>query len=317
MQALSPLVSATRWQKLLAAVGQRSGRVHLGFENVWKNNNTAAALRTAECAGIQNVHLIQGQLPNKQRVSRSLSKGSERWLDIRYHADTPSFFRALRGGTEKQLGGHTAAAAGAQTSMAILGADADPTATTIDNIDFSVFKGGVCVVFGNEQGGVSDTLKRRCDGLFFLPSVGLTQSYNISAACAMTVYHLRDRGVARPDLTAEEQTAVLARWLLRTVPKAGDILRHLHTRTPAHGGATTAEVTEAGHRLEQQTDREKSIMRHLHTRIATPGGAVEQARRLANIDPEEVEWLIEQASNRRTPYPVRGNAADDTIPEPR
>ena len=51
---------------------------HFGFENVWKNDNTAAALRSVECAGVQNVHLVRGEAVHKKRVNHSLSKSAER-----------------------------------------------------------------------------------------------------------------------------------------------------------------------------------------------------------------------------------------------
>ena len=45
----------------------------------------------------------------------------------------------------------------------------------------------VCVVFGNERDGVSPEMQEQATSLFFLPSAGLTQSFNVSAACAMTL----------------------------------------------------------------------------------------------------------------------------------
>ena len=82
--------------------------------------------------------------------------------------------------------------------IAVFAADANPTATPI--ADLSVQNHSTCFVFGNEQHGVSASLRDSCDGLFFLPSVGLTQSYNVSAACAMTLMHLTDRGILKPDM---------------------------------------------------------------------------------------------------------------------
>ena len=43
----------------------------------------------------------------------------------------------------------------------------------------------------------------------------------------MTLYHLTHCGVIAPDLTEDEKTAVLCRWLLRTVPNAAASLRHM------------------------------------------------------------------------------------------
>ena len=84
VDALKPLATQSRWDKLTAAVAGRCAHVHLGFENCYKNQNVAAALRTAECLGVQNVHLIReaGHQPNRKKVDTNLSKSAERWLDV-------------------------------------------------------------------------------------------------------------------------------------------------------------------------------------------------------------------------------------------
>ena len=202
---LSPLIAPTRLQSLQAAAAQRCGGVHLAFENVVQNDNVATALRTAECAGIHNVHLIRGPqaLTSKRggslkRVDNALSKGAERWLQLHYHRDTAAFVDAMR-------------AAGFQ----LFGADADASAATIADCDFVQARGstrgsstcdsGCVVIFGNERDGMSAELRAACGELFFLPSVGLTQSYNVFVSAAMAVHHLQMRAVVKPDRSAAQQ----------------------------------------------------------------------------------------------------------------
>ena len=244
VEALQPSLTASRWGKLSTTVTLRSTHVHLAFENCYKNQNVAAALRTAECLGVQNVHLIRGDdfRSNKKKVDKNLSKSAERWLDVHYHGSTAGFLETMR-----------------ESKCAIYAAHFDPTATPIGSIPALNVGAGrwpagtaaaaaaaaaveqpavlprdpVSVVFGNEHDGPSAEMRAGAESLFFLPSVGLTQSFNVSAACAMTLYHLTAAGVIRPDLTADEQSAVLCRWLLRTVPQAHGVLRHKDVLEPA------------------------------------------------------------------------------------
>lgn len=205
VSALSPLIAPTRLQSLQAAAAQRCGGVHLAFENVVQNDNVATALRTAECAGIHHVHLIRGPqaLSSKRggslkRVDNALSKGAERWLQLHYHRDTAAFVEAMR-------------AAG----FKMFGADADASATTIADCGFgqtpdlthgsSSCDTGCVVIFGNERDGMSAELRAACGDLFFLPSVGLTQSYNVFVSAAMAVHHLQMRAVVRPDRSEAQQ----------------------------------------------------------------------------------------------------------------
>ena len=111
VRTLSPLIAPTRLQSLQLAAAQRCGGVHLAFENVVQNDNVAAALRTAECAGIHHVHLIRGPqaLASKRggslkRVDNALSKDAERWLQLHYHHDTTAFIQAMRDAGHTLLG---------------------------------------------------------------------------------------------------------------------------------------------------------------------------------------------------------------------
>ena len=61
----------------------------------------------------------------------------------------------------------------------------------IDELDFaaSAASGGAALIFGNERRGVSRSFIERADRSFYLPMCGLTQSFNISVAVAMSLYH--------------------------------------------------------------------------------------------------------------------------------
>jgi tRNA (guanosine-2'-O-)-methyltransferase len=235
---LSSEVSVARLETLQVAVAQRCGALHLAFENIFKNDNCAHALRTAECAGIHNVHLIRGPqtLESKRggslkRVDTALSKSADRWLKLHYHVDTAAFVRWL-----------------ALENFSLYGAHFDPTARPVAECDFAPrieretggnCSGGSCVVFGNERDGMSAELRTACDGLFFLPSVGLTQSYNVAAACAMTIYHLLLAKHVVPDLSPAQQQEILASWLLGFLP------RHRVEEALARQGELSVETVQA------------------------------------------------------------------------
>ena len=80
-------------------------------------------------------------------------------------------------------------------------------------------------MFGNERRGVSRAFIERADHAFYLPMAGLTQSFNISVAVAMSLYALIATGhFPEGTLTEEQQTELLGRWLLRDVKAARQIL---------------------------------------------------------------------------------------------
>ena len=83
----------------------------------------------------------------------------------------------------------------------------------------------VALVFGNERRGVSAQFAEAAAGLFFLPMVGFTQSFNISVAVVMSLYSALASG-AFPlgDLSADERDELLGRWLMRDVKAARTVL---------------------------------------------------------------------------------------------
>ena len=73
---------------------------------------------------------------------------------------------------------------------------------------------------------VSRAFIDRADQAFYIPMVGLTQSFNISVAVAMTLYAAISSGhFGEGTLSEAERDELLGRWLLRDVKAAKQILR--------------------------------------------------------------------------------------------
>jgi tRNA (guanosine-2'-O-)-methyltransferase len=94
----------------------------------------------------------------------------------------------------------------------------------IDNLDFRA-KRGTALVFGNERRGVSRAFIEFADAPFYIPMAGLTQSFNISVAVAMSLYAAIASGqFPEGSLTEEDRYELLGRWLLRDVKAARPLL---------------------------------------------------------------------------------------------
>lgn len=212
------------------------------LENVGDECNVAAILRTAEGLGIQHVHKIESinssshYQPTGRKVGRralsNVAMGAGRWLSINHYRSPIDCITRLR-----------------ELDLRILASDCPPceadvvsgfaTASRADEfgeadarpIDAAMVDhaaAGVAIVFGNEKRGVSRAFVERADQAFYLPMAGLTQSFNISVAVAMTLYAVIASGhpaAAEGSLTEEERMALLGRWLLRDVKAAKQILR--------------------------------------------------------------------------------------------
>lgn len=194
-----------RRARIEAALTGRLGSVVAVMEAVHRRHNASAIIRSCEAFGVHQVHMVIGRF----RPSKGASRGAERWLDVQRHTEIGPCIEGLR-------------ARGFKVFVADLADDAHtPDTVPVD--------GPVAIVFGAELVGISDEARALADGAIQVPMRGLTESLNVSAAAACTLYRVAERRravVGGGDLPAEVQSAFLAEWVAREdVSRAG-----LHAR---------------------------------------------------------------------------------------
>lgn len=110
-----------------------------------------------------------------------------------------------------------------QSGFTLIATCMDEDAVPISKVDYSTVS-KICVMFGNEERGLSWALRDIADIKMYIPMVGFSQSFNISVSCAMTLYHLREQGVIVPDLDDEQLNDLYLRWLLMSTKRSTTIL---------------------------------------------------------------------------------------------
>lgn len=100
----------------------------------------------------------------------------------------------------------------------------DRDAKAVFDIDFTKMD-KICVMFGNEERGLSRALRDVADVKVYIPMVGFSQSFNISVSCAMMLFHLRERGVIKPDLDDALLNEIYQKWLLMSTKRAANIVK--------------------------------------------------------------------------------------------
>jgi tRNA (guanosine-2'-O-)-methyltransferase len=96
----------------------------------------------------------------------------------------------------------------------------------ISAIDFTE---PTALVFGNEKQGVSPAMLEAVDAACIVPLSGFTESFNVSVAAAVALYHAQQDRLQRQgyhaDLGADEQDTLAARFCMRSVRHPEAILR--------------------------------------------------------------------------------------------
>lgn len=196
IRVLGAMVTPARMARIEAAARGRTRQVAPVLDGLSDPHNASAILRSAEAFGVQRVFAVPG--PYGFRASRSVEKGSSRWLDLELHPDSARCAEAVL-------------AAGYGLYVAVMDGDATP-----EDLAARVAAGErVAIVLGNERSGVSESMRERATGTYRVPMQGFVESLNVSVAAATTLYTIAQRA---PRLDSEAAVRELvARYLMHSV----------------------------------------------------------------------------------------------------
>jgi tRNA (guanosine-2'-O-)-methyltransferase len=207
LQHLAQYVSDHKKEFIQKVVSQRTRHITVVLENIHQSQNASAVVRTCECMGLQDIHIIENT--STYQTNTRVLKGSNKWMDlIRYRSknvnNTEACFQHLR----KQ--GYTVYAA-------------DPSEEGISIHDIDITQGKVAIMFGNELHGVSKDAVALCDRKVRIPMYGFTESLNISvsvAICLSTLISKIHSDSWTYGLSADEQEAITLQWYRKVVRKS-------------------------------------------------------------------------------------------------
>lgn len=207
IDTLSSVVGAERQERIQEVVSGRTFGIATVVEGLANVGNASAVMRTAEAFGFQPFHVITGAVPFK-RSSRT-TQGADKWLDLCVWETTDECVQSLK-----------------NDGYRIVATCLDPGARPIDEIDFVQ---NTAIVLGNELAGISDRMKELADDLVIVPMPGFVESFNISVAAAISLYHARRErmraGVGGGDLSPEESRLLYASFLARSTKHAASLLK--------------------------------------------------------------------------------------------
>lgn len=182
---------------LRKVVADRTRHFAMVLEDLKDPHNISAVIRTSEVFGLQDVHVINEV--NPYRVTRSVLKGSYKWLDIHCHARRAGCFDVL-----KQRGYRIAVASTHHSE-------------SLFDLDLSV---PTAFYLGSEVMGNHPETLERADVHFRIPQHGLTESMNVSVCAGVMLAtidrFLREQGRGRFALDAAERAALLATFYERS-----------------------------------------------------------------------------------------------------
>lgn len=212
LECLEPYLTPERQERIRKTVETRTCEVVPVLENIYDRGNVSAVLRSAEAMGYLCAHVIE--LGEKFKSSNRVTQGADKWVEVRKWKSTPECVVEL-----KRLG------------YQILATHLDERAKPIGEMDFTR---PTALVFGNEKDGISPEMIEMCDQTVIIPMQGFVQSFNISVAAAISLYHVyleRTRSFGKQgDLSEEEKAIVRAEFSLRSSKNPERLMEEILSR---------------------------------------------------------------------------------------
>jgi tRNA (guanosine-2'-O-)-methyltransferase len=153
----------------------RTRHLTIALENIYQEHNASAVLRTCDCFGIQDLHVIEKD--NQYQIQRDIALGSGRWVDIHNFSDEV-------GPTERCI--KTLKNQGYQ----IVATTPHTDAFTVHDLPIDK---PLAFFFGTERQGLSEEMMQEADLHVRIPMYGFTESFNISVSVAVLLQTIRQR----------------------------------------------------------------------------------------------------------------------------
>lgn len=209
---LAQFVSDHKKKFVEKVLANRTRYVTLVLEDIFQSQNASAVIRTAECMGLQEVHIVENTATYQLNVR--VLKGSYKWMDLhRYHDNSVDNTAVCYAKLKAE--GYT-----------ILATSPDEDGESVHDIDLS--EGKLAIVFGNELRGCSRYATEHAHKKIRIPMYGFTESLNISVCvgmCLNTVIPKLHQSALPFHLTEQEKQNIRLNWFRKMVRKSDVIER--------------------------------------------------------------------------------------------
>ena len=204
IEYLSRFVTPERRNNFSRVINFRTRYFTVVLEDIYQSHNASAVLRSCDCFGIQDVHIIENR--NDYNINPDVTLGSNKWLTIHRHNqkenNTIDTINDLRKNNYR----------------IIATSPHEKKEIKIENFDLT--RGKAAFIFGSELKGISDAVKDEADEFLNIPMYGFTESFNISVSAAIVLHDLvtkLHRSEILWQLTETEKQEIIFNWLKNTI----------------------------------------------------------------------------------------------------
>ena len=205
---LASFISDNRRDLFDRIVQSRTRHLTVMLENIFQPQNASAVLRSCDCFGIQDAHIVENS--NEYVINPKVAMGATKWLNLHRYSEAENNTLAAMNALKAK--GYKLVATTPHTDDCLL-----------DDLPLDQ---PVALMFGTELTGLSDLALEHADAYMRIPMYGFTESFNISVSAALSIHHLTEKLKKSEidwQLPEEEQLDIKLDWV-RSMLRRADIV---------------------------------------------------------------------------------------------
>lgn len=212
---LKGFVTDERSQKIKGIAEFRTKYITVALEDIYQSQNASAVLRSCECFGVQDVHIIENR--NTYQVNPDVALGANKWLNM-HRYNRPGINNSLTAITQLKNAGYR-----------IVATTPHEQDKNLEYFDLSA--GKTALFFGNELEGLSEEMINSADEFLKIPIYGFTESFNISVSVAIILhfisFQLRNSNI-HWQLSENEKIDLQIQWLKKSIKESESIEKNFY-----------------------------------------------------------------------------------------
>ncbi|MEX2484335.1 MAG: RNA methyltransferase [Brumimicrobium sp.] len=221
LEELYKIITPSKIEKFDRIASERTRYLTVAVENLFQEHNASAVMRSCDCFGIQDLHVIEKS--NKFNVNREIAMGAGQWVN--HYKYTDELYPTTKCISSLKEKGYSIVATTPHTND-----------VTIHELPLDK---PMALLFGTEQTGLSEQALNMADAFVKIPMVGFTESFNISVSAALCMHTLRNRLENQSEinwkLSEEEQVELKIQWCKKIIKNPEiverDFLRRLNDQS--------------------------------------------------------------------------------------
>lgn len=203
---LAHYLTDRRRETLERVLSLRTRHITLVLENIFQPHNISAVVRTSECMGMQDLHVVDND--NIYEVNKHVLKGSNKWIDIVRYKEKKA------NNIERCF-----------THLRTAGYKIYVTDPAVDGLPIHQIpiEEKCALVMGNEKEGASEYALQHADRKVHIPMAGFTESMNISVSAAICLSTLLPKlrlSNTMWQLREEEKQIIRLQWLKKSIRRS-------------------------------------------------------------------------------------------------